>query len=58
MKDQPFSPSTHNPRPSRDKVIRELTRECEKTRGWCGNFMHPVRIWLVRRALEYLLEDD
>ena len=49
--------STHNPRPSRARVIRELIRECEQTRGWDGTQTHPVRIWILRRALEYLQEE-
>ena len=46
----------HNPRPSLDRIIEELQRECEQTRDWDGTRTHPVRIWVIRRALEYLLE--
>lgn len=54
----PYGQNKYNPRPSRDKIIQELTRECEKTRESDGNFTYPVRVWLIRRALEYLQEDE
>lgn len=49
-----FTFNSYNPRPSRDKIIQELSRECERTRECDGNTTHPVRIWVIRRALEYL----
>lgn len=52
-----YAPSSrYNPRPTRESVIKGLTMECEKVRNVDGNRTHPVRIWLIRRALEYLTE--
>lgn len=48
--------SNHNPRPPLEVVVNELTKECRKCHGDCGNYTHPVRIWILRRALEYLLD--
>jgi hypothetical protein len=57
-KSNPYAPATPcNPRPTREKIIAELTKECEKTQGWDGNTTRPIRIWLVRRALELLVEE-
>ncbi len=50
----PYESNPYNPRPSRDKIIQELARECERTRECDGCKTHPVRIWIIRRALEYL----
>ena len=57
MTDHLFTPTKHNPRPSKDKIIRELTRKVERTSQWDGNRTYPVRIWVIRRALEYLAEE-
>lgn len=43
-----------NTPPTRAKVLSTLKVECEKTKGWDGMGMHPTRIWLLRRAFEYL----
>ncbi len=50
--------SDSKPRPSRATVICELDRERKKTEETDGNRTHPVRIWVIRRALEYLQEDS
>ena len=48
--------NAYNPRPDLDTVIEQLTAECDKTRGHDGSKTTNVRIWVLRRALEYLLE--
>ena len=53
-----YAPSSqYNPRPTRETIVRELAKECEKVRGSDGCRTHPVRIWLIRRALEYLTDE-
>jgi len=43
-------------KPSIEKVIEELQRECRKSHGWDGCKTQEVRIWLIRRATEYLMD--
>ena len=42
--------------PTRAKVLSALAGECEKIAGYDGCTTHPIRIWVLRRALEYLRE--
>lgn len=53
---EPTAASNYNPRPSIDKIINQLQGECYKVRDWDGNRTKPIRIWILRRTLEYLIE--
>jgi len=48
--------SKRNTPPTRAKVLSALSQQCEKTAGFDGFSNHPIRIWLIRRAFEYLKE--
>jgi len=46
----------HNPRPSLEVVIKELSRHVHSHIDHDGSTTASVRIWSIRRALEYLLK--